>query len=140
MPVLLKYGALAVRAFRDYNDEAADLSRQYGAFVIPYLGLYGNKALQLAKYGRIGAALLPVIPEEMWQAEEQTFRLSRLYLSLLWRHPEQFHEYIGSLGPAIFSLHPFYMQLVFWVLVVMCLLYVVRGLYKLLRMIFIGPV
>ena len=136
---LLKYGSLAVRVFRQYNGEVSELTRKYGDQIILYLGLYENKALWLIKKEQPGVVLLSVLPEEfLEQEEQQLFRygLPGIYFRLFIRHPVKFHEYIGLLGEATLSLNRMYVQLVFWTVLTLVVLYIVRIIYKLLGLIF----
>jgi hypothetical protein len=136
---LLKYGALTVRAFRKYDELALKLAVRYGDDMIPYLGLYTNNALRLMEAGQKGVLLLRVLPEERLTATEQNlfrYGLTGIYLSLFIRDPEKFHQYIGLLGETMFPVKPLYLQLLFWTLLVLIVLYVLRLIYKLMGSVF----
>ncbi len=132
---LLKYGNLSLRAFRDYDNLVVNLARKYGDEVILYLGLYGDQALRLAKTGQPGIVLLQVVPGTFWGKEGKRFArygLPGIYLALILEHPGKFHDYIGLLGKATLAVEPQYVQLVFWTLIGLPILYVARMIYKLL--------
>ena len=136
---LLKYGNLTVRAFRNDENAAVNFARQYGDDVILYLGLYENNALHLIKKGHTGVTLLRSLPAEyLEQEEQQLFRygMPGIYASLLLRHPQEFHHYIGTLGETSFAGDPRYSQLIFWTVLMLTGLYLIRWGYKILRYLF----
>ena len=136
---LLKYGGLTVRAFREYDESALELAERYGDDMILYLGLYGNNALRLMESGQMGVMLLRVLPEERLASKEQNlfrYGLPGIYLSLFIRDPGRFHQYIGVLGETMFPVKPIYVQLLFWTLLVLIVLYVIRFIYKLVGSLF----
>ncbi len=139
MRYLLKYGKLAVKALREHGDFAVANARKYGDDIILYTGLYGDEGSSIIKTGQLGVNLLRVIPDDLREKKgSQLFRygLPGAYVSLLISHPRKFHEYIGLLGEEIFSIVPYYFQLVFWTLTILIILYGVRIIYKIIKRVF----
>jgi hypothetical protein len=136
---LLKYGKLTVKALREHDDSAVTFARKYGDDAIFYIGLYGDDAIRIIKRGWIGIILLRVIPDDLWEEKgTQLLRhgLSGTYFYLFINHPRKFHEYVGLLGEQLFSLAPYYFQFVFWIIMALLTLYILRIVYKGLKRIF----
>jgi hypothetical protein len=133
---LLKYGNLAVKALREHGNPIVVMARRYGDEVIFYTGLYGDEAIRLANQGRPGIILLKVISEDRegkYNKQLLQSSLPRAYLYLLTRHPGKFNTYIGLLGETTLSVNPQYIQLIFWAIPVLILLYAIRIISKIFR-------
>ena len=135
---LLKYGDLTMNAFRRYDQRAADLARQYGDEAIYYLGLHGNPALQLMSAGKMGLSFLEVLPEDFFltKGAKEPSTVWEMTLTLLRGHPARFHQLIGVLGQNLLALPPVYSQLIFWTLVSVMALFLLKSGYALLKRFF----
>lgn len=136
---LLKYGSLAMTAFRRYDQLAAGLVSQYGDEVVYYLGLHGDQMLQLVNTGKIGLAFLEVLPQDFFLTVDNKTpsMLWEIALAILRRHPARFHHLIGVLGKNLLSLPPVYSQILFWALMSFVVLLILNGGYVLLRRFFV---
>ncbi len=132
---LLKYGVLAMNAFRRDDQRTADLARQYGDNVIYYVGVHGDPALQLMKKGKLGLALLDILPEDFFlTADDRTpSTFWKTALALLRRHPTRFHYFIGILGNKLLFLPPAYCQIIFWSLASFITLLILKSGYALFK-------
>ena len=83
--------------------------------------------------------LLHTLPDSLLEQEEQhlfRYGLPGIYFTLLLRHPQKLHEYIGVLGKATLPVDPVYIQVAFWTILVLFMLYVVGIFYNLSRRFF----
>ena len=129
-------GLVVVSPIYSYNMTAMNLVRKYGDWIIPYLGLYDDKAMRIASTGQAGVLFLPVLPEKFWQNEGERFShysYPRQCLTLFIQHPGKFHDYIGLLGETLLSVKSQYIQFSFWTLLTFLLLDVIWVIYRVLE-------
>ncbi len=124
-----------MNAFRRDDQRTADLARQYGDNVISYVGVHGDPALQLMKKGKLGLALLDILPEDFFlTADDRTpSTFWKTALALLRRHPTRFHYFIGILGNKLLFLPPAYCQIIFWSLASFITLLILKSGYALFK-------
>ena len=91
--------------------------------------------MTILRRGTPGIALLRVLPEERL-ADTQFFQqgLPRIYFTLLITSPKIIHAYIGQLSQAWLPLAPSYAQVGFWLLLSLILLYLLRWIYILIKL------